>query len=649
MALESIEEVFEATGDHGDHMVQNWGTDFASQPDNTRTGLPDARLGSFLSQENNLANLGSVNVPIESPCDPIEKKSSYLPLLDQQPRKRKRTKRCKRLPPAAVAVLDDWFVKHRANPYPTPLEKAALVSTSSLTLKQVDTWFANARQRQKDPATAPNPFELWLSSSSDDEAANIDDIRKAAAQTDMRSSSSALSLGRQSSEAVARVTSMSSVGSAFDGCPQARMRGPPKRGRKTYGHYAPSQHGSMSSAADSSPALVATHLSSESMFKAPFARQSQAAMLSKKNATKFMLGGSSDEGDVSSIEGDYLRNRPDKLTSFDNAVFSREVKVSEAHEAVFEDSDEEDDDEISSEIDDEDDESDWEDDIEDSPPPATMLFQRVDSRPTLRARRSLLSFATKLKDMPEAASEVIPVASSKSRSKSEEETSTCVRSNPIDIRRPLSPRTTRRNMLNTELTKSLREHLLWERTVTESLGTTRPHARTMHDTTHRSKSLPRQTGTKLQYQCTFCHLKLSQGAWKRHEESQHLPQRQFVCMPYETPCIDGSCAFCQQNIPSDLMHNDQCKHRVNDCLKRSFEQRTFTRKDKLEQHIKNFHSCSVRKDLVDQWAHEPVDNPLSWACGFCNASSMTWDDRAKHIANHFREGKDMSMWGVRAW
>lgn len=197
----------------------------------------------------------------------------------------------------------------------------------------------------------------------------------------------------------------------------------------------------------------------------------------------------------------------------------------------------------------------------------------------------------------------------------------CALSSPTDvttITRPLSPGTMWRYMLSTEPIENLRRDSLLE---------------------HKSKA-----SSKLQYQCTFCHIKLSQGAWKRHEESQHLPQKQFVCMPYNSPQFGNTCVFCKQHVAGDHEHSQRCVCRVSACLKRSVEQRTFTRKDKLEQHVKAFHKCSIGRHIVDLWAHEPPDNPVFWDCGFCDMNAMSWDERSKHIANHFREGKDMSMW-----
>ena len=229
-----------------------------------------------------------------------------------------------------------------------------------------------------------------------------------------------------------------------------------------------------------------------------------------KMGGKFFLGGSSGE-DESSFEeqmscqpsrqssltaGLRLPLRNKKQTSFKDEVESRTINhKSHEDEDVFESDDEEDapgsaieDDEEE----DEDDGSDWEDSVSDNAEPLTndkQLFQRVDSRPQITSRRSLL---TTLMHQPDRAaafanlaskstsalqrSRISPPSGPSAGTSPEEEDSglsmlppNMTRSKPIIMTTSnthppaLSPRTTRRNMLATELTQSLRKHLLWER------------------------------------------------------------------------------------------------------------------------------------------------------------------------------------------
>ncbi|PWY78274.1 DUF1752-domain-containing protein [Aspergillus heteromorphus CBS 117.55] len=135
----------------------------------------------------------------------------------------------------------------------------------------------------------------------------------------------------------------------------------------------------------------------------------------------------------------------------------------------------------------EDSDSDWEDSVTESGRSSVEereLFQRVDSRPNLVSRRSLLTLMmhqpTKM-GVPSRSSPALqrsrtsPNGPSIPASPPDDDDENLTmrgpgvpRSKPI-VMKPTpqsvahSPRTTRRNMLATELTESLRRHLLWER------------------------------------------------------------------------------------------------------------------------------------------------------------------------------------------
>jgi hypothetical protein len=219
----------------------------------------------------------------------------------------------------------------------------------------------------------------------------------------------------------------------------------------------------------------------------------------KRKKATFQIGGSSGEGDESSFEARFDTRsslseglkQSKKVTSFKDEVLTRTIqdKTYESEE-VFEDSDEE---QSESAIEDEDeDDEEWEDEAEasDAPPIDDKdMFQRVDSRPNLTSRRSLLTSMMHEKDraaaLQNAASRSTP-AIRRSRTSSpngpigmsptEEDVPEAFRSQmqtsrakPIIMTTSnthslaLSPRTTRRNMLFSELTESVRMNLLWER------------------------------------------------------------------------------------------------------------------------------------------------------------------------------------------
>lgn len=222
-----------------------------------------------------------------------------------------------------------------------------------------------------------------------------------------------------------------------------------------------------------------------------------------KKGAMFTLGGSSGE-DESSLDSHMGKNSMSSLsksihkptqkhTSFKDIVNSRAITES----PVFEESDDEDDDDgyenVIEDDDDEEDEdsSDWEDDVGESGNSSSDekgLFQRVDSRPNLASRRSMLTTMMhepdRAKALANAASRSSP-ALRRSRQTSPNGPSATppprmqeyiprqgpepAKPQPIMVNTSsgqqlaLSPRTTRRNMLSTELTESLRKNLLWER------------------------------------------------------------------------------------------------------------------------------------------------------------------------------------------
>lgn len=229
----------------------------------------------------------------------------------------------------------------------------------------------------------------------------------------------------------------------------------------------------------------------------------------QKKGAMFTIGTSSGE-DESSLESHMFRsNISESLrhpSSFNSngskkrAAFTDNVSVTKATEysSVF-GSDDEDEDVSESAIEDDDDSSDWEDSEDQQSGPSSVnereLFQRVDSRPNLTSRRSLL---TSLMHEPDRARALANAASRSTpalrRSRVTTPNGPSVATSPMPTPLPepsthlqipshnmtrskpiimttsnthqqlaLSPRTTRRNMLSTELTESLRKNLLWER------------------------------------------------------------------------------------------------------------------------------------------------------------------------------------------
>ena len=226
---------------------------------------------------------------------------------------------------------------------------------------------------------------------------------------------------------------------------------------------------------------------------------------SKKDAV-FMLGGGSSGEDDSSFD-DKMASLPrqsslsqglkrssgsKKTLSFRDEVESRALeKRSHEDEEVFE-SDEEDESVIDDDSEEEEeDDDDWEDDASESaenPANDKPLFQRVDSQPNLISRRSILTMelhqhdrAATFANLASKSTPMIrrtknPTSSGLSDQFSPVEDPSnamlpghMTRSKPIIMtprtaqQMAFSPKTTRRNMLATEMTESLRKNVLWER------------------------------------------------------------------------------------------------------------------------------------------------------------------------------------------
>lgn len=258
-------------------------------------------------------------------------------------------------------------------------------------------------------------------------------------------------------------------------------------------------------------------------------QQSKLNQAQKKKGG-FMLGGSS--GDDSSLRSNMKQARSSlsrpapqkKTTSFKEEIAAQGAAQAIMNSDVFSDTEDEDE----SAIDDDDDSDEWEDSMEESGKSSladnTLSFPRVDSRPTLTSRRSLITAQLHQGDraahLLRAATRSSPALAHRSRNSSPQGPSMPpseddVEDKPVtmagrlnrgaanDVPRSgaqpiivtttnstphqaaLSPRTTRRQMLATELTPSLRRNLLWERqqkNQTASAVLKRRH--TAHDVAH---------------------------------------------------------------------------------------------------------------------------------------------------------------------
>jgi hypothetical protein len=102
------------------------------------------------------------------------------------------------------------------------------------------------------------------------------------------------------------------------------------------------------------------------------------------------------------------------------------------------------------------------------------------------------------------------------------------------------------------------------------------------------------------YQCTWCFLEFTQAYdWRRHEESQHAPQTQWICL-YNASLYSAQCEFCDEMSPSESHY--QSSHNALECLRKLILDRAFDRKDHLFQHLKEVHKQTLPPRSIQQWS-----------------------------------------------
>ncbi|GMF70095.1 unnamed protein product [Aspergillus oryzae] len=144
------------------------------------------------------------------------------------------------------------------------------------------------------------------------------------------------------------------------------------------------------------------------------------------------------------------------------------------------------------------------------------------------------------------------------------------------------------------------------------------------------------------YQCTFCSDTFNtKYDWQRHEKALHLPVDRWICAPQGGLVeVDGAhvCTFCQA---PDVDFNHLETHGYLACREKSLDQRTFTRKDHLRQHLRLTHNVDYHPSM-EQWRDSLTR--IKSRCGFCEARFETWPERVDHVADHFKKGADMIQW-----
>ncbi|KZF24774.1 hypothetical protein L228DRAFT_255603 [Xylona heveae TC161] len=146
------------------------------------------------------------------------------------------------------------------------------------------------------------------------------------------------------------------------------------------------------------------------------------------------------------------------------------------------------------------------------------------------------------------------------------------------------------------------------------------------------------------FQCTFCcDTFRTKYDWARHEKSLHMYLEEWVCAPHGNSIFSPAsgrihCAFCNALDPSPE-HLDA--HNYKSCRSESTLPRSFKRKDHLVQHLQLTHKLETIPNIED-WKVKAPD--IASRCGFCNLHLSNWQNRADHLAAHFRQGSTMDDW-----
>lgn len=97
--------------------------------------------------------------------------------------------------------------------------------------------------------------------------------------------------------------------------------------------------------------------------------------------------------------------------------------------------------------------------------------------------------------------------------------------------------------------------------------------------------------------------------------------------------------FCGQLEPTP---DHPSTHNYSACMARPTQERIFSRKDHLQQHLRIVHKGSLFNDKMKAWFSSI--EMINSRCGFCNTRMTSWAERQKHIAGHFKKGAAMKDW-----
>lgn len=158
------------------------------------------------------------------------------------------------------------------------------------------------------------------------------------------------------------------------------------------------------------------------------------------------------------------------------------------------------------------------------------------------------------------------------------------------------------------------------------------------------------------FACTACREPFtSKYEWARHEGSLCEPQKHWICMLGNDPKIalesgGWKCAFCNATSSDrdEIIGHLSREHDIEKCIRKPIVERTKTREDKFKDHLRKVHRLADGSTHWQRWHRAATPHEKhAWGCGFCGNTLHTWDDRLKHVAEHYENQQlDVSQWSL---
>ncbi|PMD40828.1 hypothetical protein L207DRAFT_346404 [Hyaloscypha variabilis F] len=154
------------------------------------------------------------------------------------------------------------------------------------------------------------------------------------------------------------------------------------------------------------------------------------------------------------------------------------------------------------------------------------------------------------------------------------------------------------------------------------------------------------------YHCTYPNCssgpwsgRTAKTDWKRHEQSVHWNNQRWMCKECSAcrQLTQGvfACNFCQTIFPDlEVAH----QHTLG-CETARCKGNTFSRKDKLREHLRSHHNVQQITPQQDRWFYE-VESGWPRQCGFCGIRFNEWKSRVEHVAEEFSKGAMISSWRI---